>query len=599
MSKRILFYVVVLLFVLAVPDISEAQKSTLQITLTRPGEGELLYSGPGAPYVSVPVSGWVTADHLEQVQIKLEVIQGARVVGSLTGKPNRDGKYTFDVAINDSSPDDHNITECAAGDCHFLSSLGFPAGRSLVRVTATDSTGNKATAEHSIIVDHSGSANVPVQVVIEGENTILKGINLAAQTRLYEWRSRQYIASTDANGRAMFNIEALGQSSTSYIFRLDPIVVDGVQYSSREYARLTLPPGASAAEPVKLFVQASRGQIAATVTAPNRTLQNPLTVYAIELPSGLVHSGKTINGQATLNSLRVGKQLLAVNAEEAASQGLASSSRTIDLTTNPITSTIMPLTSASSRVIRGVVHDSQGSVLPLVWLAPDEQDKSIRTFPATGGFVWANVPSDVHSAWVVAPGYWRRAVALDFDQLDIELTREPGTRTVPWGNGSITVPRESLVQITSNQIVLKRGWLWGKGTSTFTITTPDAEIELSNATFAIESLLDVPSWLYVIEGQAKVTILASASELAMTSGQMLAFGFGVTRPFPVALDNTAVRALHADESIPVRIATDSNQLVRVQDELARRGISIRMLALVLLGLLVAVVFVARRRMLSR
>ena len=599
MSKRILFCVVALLFVLTVPDISEAQKSTLQITLTRPGEGELLYSGPGAPYVSVPVSGWVTADHLEQVQIKLQVIQGARVVGSLTGKPNRDGKFTFDVAINESSPDDHNITECAAGDCHFFSSFGFPAGRSLVRVIATDSTGNKATAEHSVIVDHSGSANVPVQVIVEGENTLLKGINLSAQTRLYEWRSRQYIAPTDANGRAMFNIEALGQSPTSYVFRLDPTVVDGVQYSSREYARLTLPPGASTAEPVKLLVQASRGQIVATVTAPNRTIQNPLTVYAIEFPSGVVRSGKTINGQATLDSLRVGKQLVVVNVEEAASQGLASSSRAIDLATSPITSTILPLAAASSRVVRGVVHDSQGKVLPLVWLVPDEQGKSIRTFPATGGFVWANVPSDVHSAWVVAPGYWRRAVALDFDQLDIELTREPGTRTMPWGNGEIIIPRESLVQVTNNQIVLKRGWLWGKGTGSFTIATPDAEIELSNATFAIESLLDVPSWLYVIDGQAKVKILASNAELAMTSGQMLAFGFGVSRPFPVALDNTAVRALHADESMPVRIATDSDRLVRVQDELARRGISIRILALVFVGLLVAGVFVARRRMVSR
>ncbi len=72
----------------------------------------------------------------------------------------------------------------------------------------------------------------------------------------------------------MFNVEALGQAPTRYVFRLDPIVVDGVQYSSREYAQLTLPPGATTADPVKLVVQALRGQIAVTVTAPNRMFKS-------------------------------------------------------------------------------------------------------------------------------------------------------------------------------------------------------------------------------------------------------------------------------------------------------------------------------------
>ncbi len=283
------------------------------------------------------------------------------------------------------------------------------------------------------------------------------------------------------------------------------------------------------------------------------------------------------------------KHLIAVDAEELASQGLSSPLHTIDLTTQPITSTRIQLTPASARVVRGVVHDSQGNPLPLVWLAPDEQSKSIRTFPGTGEFVWSRVPSDARSLWVVAPGYWRRAVAVDFDRLDIELAREPETQSVSWGNGTITVPPESLAEIAGNRIVLRRGWLWGKGTGTFTITTPDVEIELSTGTFALESLLDAPSWLYIIDGQAKVTLLDSQAEIQVTSGQMVAFGFSVTRPFPVPLDNTAIRALHAEESIPVRIGTNPDQIARLQDELGRRGISFISLAILATALAIIMI----------
>ncbi len=172
MNVRMLVGLVAFTFLLAATtNPSNAQGNALAVTIARPSEGEIIYSGPGAPYVCVPVTGWVTADQIDVtlVQVKLELYQGARTVGSLITKPAKDGKYWFDVAINESSPDDHPVTECAQGMCHIFSSLSFPAGRVLVRVTATDSLGRKSVAERSVLVDHSGSANVPVQIVVDGE----------------------------------------------------------------------------------------------------------------------------------------------------------------------------------------------------------------------------------------------------------------------------------------------------------------------------------------------------------------------------------------------------------------------------------------------
>jgi len=601
MKTRILFGLTALVFWFAVSPVSiHAQENTLKVTIARPGEGEILYNGRDAPYVTVPIMGWVTTDRvdLKLVQVKLEVLQGARTVGSLTTTPAADGKYSFDVAVDEHNPEDHVVSECAAGACHFYAPFGFPAGAVQLRVTATDPAGHQAVADRSIVVEHPGSANVPVQVIIaEESNPAPKGLTITALTRLYEWRERKYIASTDADGRTLFNVEALGQASTRYVFRLDPIVIDGVQYASREPAQLTLPPGASTAEPVKLIVQSLRGQINATVTAQNHTLQNSLTVRAIELPSGMAYTSRTVDGKVALSNLPIAKYLLDVDGAEAASQGLQSQARTIDLTTSPITFTALQLVTASPRLRRGIVRDSEGNPLPLVWLAADEQGKSIRTAPTNGEFVSSGFLASVNSLWVIAPGYFRRSVALDSNRLDIELTREPETRDVSWGTGAITLPPETLATVTGNRLTLRRGWLWGKGTGAFTIATPDAEIELASGKFALESLLDMTSWLYLIDGQAKVTILDDKTETTMTSGQMMAFGFGVTHPIPVALDGNVVRILHAGESSPVRIATDTSPLARAQDELARRGISLKYLSIATVVLIVLIVggLVVRRR----
>lgn len=596
MTGRIIFGALAILFFLGTPSISNAQTSTFRISIVRPGEGETIYTGQGAPYVTVPVTGYVT-DASGAVQVKLELFQNARPEGSLTTTPDKTGKYWFDVAINSNNPDDHPVSECADGVCHILSRLGFPPGHVLVRVTATDSAGHTAIAERNVIVDQSGSANVPVQLITANGAPIPPSLNVTAQTRIYDWRLRQYIASPDANGRVLFNIERLAEAPTRYVFRLDPTIINGTQYFSRTPAQLTLTPTTSINEPVKLMIETRRGQINVMLNAQNKPVATPLSVRAIELPSGRTHTAESTNGNVVLNNLPIGNYLLAIDDEQAARQGLHAPTRTIDLTEQPITSTELSLVPIT-RTLRGVVRDSEGQPLPLGWLAAEEAGKSIRVSPVNGEFVARNFPENGNSLWVIAPGYFRRAVSLDAEYLDVKLTREPNTRLVPWGTGTITLPPETLATANGNVITLQRGWLWGRGTGVFTLTTPYAEIKLTDGTFAIESLLDAPSWLYVVDGTAKVTLSDNSTPIEMNTGEMLAFGNGIEHPEPVALDSNVVRLLHAGGPSPVRIETEPAYLARLQDEFARRGISIKLLTLSIIGLIllgIGVVMMRRQR----
>ena len=61
MNARMLVGLVAFTFLLAATtNPSNAQGNALAVTIARPSEGEIIYSGPGAPYVCVPVTGWVT-----------------------------------------------------------------------------------------------------------------------------------------------------------------------------------------------------------------------------------------------------------------------------------------------------------------------------------------------------------------------------------------------------------------------------------------------------------------------------------------------------------------------------------------------------------
>ncbi len=570
-ARRLAFFLASLLILL--PATAHAQTSTFKVTITRPGEGETLYSPSSGSYTAIPVSGFVSADKtdLTKLSLRLEVLQGGKSAGSLSMSPDDKGTFAFDVGINELPLTDETELErgCDAR-CHSFQRLILPPGQVLLRVVVTDSQGRTASAQRNVIVERSGYAKVPVQVQIAGDpQKKIAGIDITASTRFFDWRARQYSGKTDEAGSATLEIEALQQWPTSYTLILPPTLIGGAIYQSSAPVQVTLPAGAKSFPPVMITAVVKRGQIEGTI---NGQLNKPVTVRAIQLPNGAVHAAQTAQGKFALDNLAIQSYLLTLDDEESTAQGIRAVPTTVDLTTTSAATATLQLAKVSTRVVRGIVRDESGSPLPLAWLALDEQGKGTRTLPSSGEFAWYALPDGARTLWVSAPGYWLRPVAIDSDTLDITLTREPKTRGIPWGNGSITLPAETLATATGNQITVKRGWLWGQGTGAFTLSTAEIDIALNGGRFALETLPEQSSWFYILEGQAEVNTYDG--KIALSAGQMLAFGKGVTHPSPVALDGAAVRALHMDEIAPVRIKTNDAFPARLQDELARWGFSV-------------------------
>ena len=471
-----LILVVITIVVASVND-ARAQTNALTVVITRPGEGETLYSSPTAPFARVPVTGWVSADNFDvaQLQVRLEILQGTKLIGSLTTAPQADGAYSFEVAINSNPLSDlANVEKGCQGTCHALMPFSLPSGVVLLRATVTDPLGKKAIAERRVVVDQSGYADVPVQVVVAdhpGQN--IQGLRVVASTRLYDWRAREYSATTDASGRAVLHLEALGQAPTRYLLRVEARVINGILYVSPTPLPVVFPPGTTIAALIELKVASQYGRIDGTIDPKGlKDLSglNTLTIRAIQVPSGAAFATKTAQGKFSLVDLPIAKYWLVVDEEAVAAQSAQAAPQPIDLTSTSVVSATLQL--APAHVIHGVVRDSDGNPIPLAWVAMDEQGKNIRVSASSGEFVWYGLPTDAHALWITAPGYWRHPVALDSDRLDIMLAREPETRVIPWGNGAITLPPETIATLAGNRLALKRGWVWGKGTACFRSPLP-------------------------------------------------------------------------------------------------------------------------------
>lgn len=566
------FSIVLLILLDIVPGVARAQDSNLKVTITRPGEGETLYASPTSPFASTQITGWVAADDfsVSQIQIRLEILQGTKSFGNSTATPKQDGTFSFDVAINPERPATKSSGEYGCkGDCHAITNVGLPAGPVLLRVSAVDPLGRKATAERSIISEHSGYADVPVQVLVDGDSRqVVEGLHILADTRLYVWRARQYSGSTDSKGQSLIHLEALRQMPTRYLFQIEPMVIGGVLYKSREPVQVIVPPGATQLDPVTLIAMAERGRIDGTLTPSG--LEN-LTIRAIDLSRGASYAAKTMQGKFTFAGLPLSTYLLTVDGAEAESQGVQATPQTVDLTSRPVASMTLALAAASTRTARGIVRDHLGNPLPLAWLAGGDKKVTGRVFPSTGKFSLFGLASDTNSLWVVSPGYYARPVAIGLGELDVALTPLPDTRSIPWGTGTLTLPAQSFATLSGSQLALKRGWVWGHGTGDLVITTPDLSFALQSGSFALEYLPGENSWLYVFDGQVLVTDTLNV-QTVVNAGQMLRYGKGATQPVPVAMDNAVVWALHAGEPSPSALETDPAIPARLRDVVERVGI---------------------------
>jgi hypothetical protein len=551
------------------PDSLAAQSPRLAVTIVNPAERETLYASPDAYLYSVFISGWITTSNPEPtlVQIRLEIFRGSEMIASQTGRASSDGSFSFSVEVNPGATEFNDLhTTCPA--CHFPSDLALPRGRVRLRVIATDPAGTQAVAERNVIVDRSDIATVPVRVIdADSPAHAIANVAVAGSTRLYLWRARYTAGTTDVSGQTQVRVEALSQSSTRYVFRIEPTIVDGVLYQGIESQEIVILPGQARTEPVILRARSRRGEIAGTISS-NET---PRTIFAIDPASGMTYRTQTNRGAFAFHDLPITRYVLTTDP------GL--DFKWIDLTTAPSAqiTTTLDLRNASSRVVRGKISAATGEALPFAWVTTDDESRVTRVTPASGEFVLSAVSANAHALTINAPGYWSQVVAINnATPISVTLDPRPEMRKIARGNGEILLPPETVAELADHRLTLTSGWVWGQHLNAFVIETLNASIAFDSATFAIER---VPgkAWLYVMDGTARVTFDANRLPVTVNAGQMLALDPRIVTPQAAPLDPLVVRALSADERNLLNFTPESSFAARVRDTFNRVSISVAQL----------------------
>jgi hypothetical protein len=321
-------------------------------------------------------------------------------------------------------------------------------------------------------------------------------------------------------------------------------------------------------------VRARRGHITGTLAGISDA---PLTVRAIEANTGASFVTQARANAFVFTDLPVAAYFITLDPAELASRSFAANSAQVDLTTAPLAQTSVTLSarSASSRVVRGTIRTSSGEPVPFAWLALAEAPMA-RTNPATGEFVLYDVPADARTLRVIAPGFWSQRIALVNDSpVSITLVPRNTLRSMPWGEGALWIPPETLTEFIGGHLIVTHGWAWGRGTGDFALEAAGATIRFENARVAIERQAE-RAWVYMLEGKATVAFDA-AHPSTVTAGQMLVIDARSKNLGAVAIEPLAIHALTAGLATSSEFVTEPTFDARVSEWLAQFGISIAQL----------------------
>jgi hypothetical protein len=584
LSRLICAYLAVIGLVTSGARPARSQGSELGISITRPSEGETFYAGRTTWVYSASIAGWVTSSAYDpaQIDVQLEILQASELLSSLTTQPLADGSFSFDVTVNPQGIQEGTLNrEQECGICHHHGEASLPQGPTLLRVTATDPAGRQAVAERNIVVDRSGTATVPVRVVLANDpQKPVANLRVTGSTWLYMWRARSAFDFTDASGQGVVRVEALSEAPTKYLFQVAPAIVDGVRYTSIEPVEVTLPPGAITAPPVTLKVRAQTGQIFGDLNTGTPARILPLPIWAIRPLNGATYRVQTsAEGTFSFSDLPIDAYLITADLPALAAQGFSSGVQTIDLSQSLAVSITMELTPSTGSQLQGSVRDLEGSALPFAWVKIEKADLVRSVVPGTGAYALLGLPSEPHTMLVAAPGFYSQAHVATPSRppaadVSFKLVQRPQTQRVPWGSGELTIPPESRASVEGHQITLDHGWIWGKGGATppLTIATAEAEITLQDGEFALEYLAGQTPWLYVMDGHALVRWNNAAEPVTVRGGEMLALTRDL-RPVPLLTDPTLATALHTVTEPPVPLTWEPSFGAQLRDRLAQRGIS--------------------------
>lgn len=547
------------------------------VTIANYGNGEYLYSR-GDVVSRAPLSGHVyyPEGDVTSVNVQLEITGGGHFE-VLHTTPNEDGVYRFDLSLSPqgaepsdlSSSDGWRRSECLS--CHdkvLKLYPSLPQGNVKLTITATTPNGEEAVDVRWITVDESSTAIIPVEVIRE-DGQFISNIPVEASTFLYEWRGRSFLSTSDASGRASLQVEALSQYPTTYQISVPPTVIDGMLYESKESIEIVLPPGAITAPLVTVHVQAAQGEIHGQVSG----LSSPIVIKAISLPGGATHVVTTSpQGIFTFSDLPVGQYLVVADLQALAKQGLTLRPKSIDLAQSLSVEANLTPRSLEGSSMHGKVTDESGTSLPFAWIKRGSQIGKVD--PASGTYTLFGIFSNEATAIISAPGYYSEAHHVDpATNLDFSLIRRPETMLIPWGDGTVVIPPETVAVVKGQTINFEQGWIWGAGESAepLVINWNDMRITTTGARFALERSPAQSTWLYVMDGEASIQQGSATSPMIVRAGEMVLLD-PAQRYQPYPYDATVVQALHMQEAPVLNLVWQPSLSAQIRDRLAQAGV---------------------------
>jgi hypothetical protein len=596
-------FAILLCFLLINSANAQAQSSPLSLEIASPGEGETFYAGPSSLMYSMKVKGYLTSAQadfdLQQVDLKLEVWQGEQLVDEVHTRSDPVGYFTYSLAVNpDGStaifpPEYQPFCET----CHIASDHALRAGQVRLRVVASAPSGASATAERRIIVDRSTMTSLQVRVVLADDpQQGVANIPVRASARLYQWRGRSFLGTSNVEGLAVIPLERLSEAPTHYIARVDPVVVDGKRYASTGSVEVVLEPDFGESPQLTLQLTAEYGSIYAQVSDAQGRLIDGLPLKLVHLPDGnILQNLVSRQGTCHVENMPIERYLLLAGGPAASGGEWASGILPVDLTEN-IHASVSLVMSAAETGMQGTLTGVDQNPLPFAWVQAEKNQLVQAVDPASGSFYLTGLQIEKDTLLLSAPGYYSTAVVdvVGKSQTPIELKLRPDTQSFSWGQGALLVPSESVIESEPSRLLLRRGWLFGAGTGSLPVTlaADDLQIRVKDGRFALEYLPGESSWFFLFSGQASITQLGKPASLTLEGGQMLRFDVDDTLQ-PANYDSQVIAALRDLNRQEISLAWEPTASARLRNELARLGIGMiqAVTYLAYLGILMAVLVV--------
>ncbi len=569
----------------AVSDVSGVPLNgeDLAVVINSPGNGETLYV-KGDFMVPEKIIGMVFhADDatLPKIKVQLDILSDGQKFASLTTYPSESGAFSFSVINNPGKkPPEFNapvpgIPTCRTCHDRSINTVGLPEGDIRFIVTATMPGGEQASDERWLRVDLSGKAAVPVRIIDDVTGEPIPDLMVQASTVLYEWRARTTETPSDEGGNILLNLESLSEWPTEYNLNIPAQVVNGLQYTSDNSAKVMLEPGKTSYPVVTLTAHAQTGRISGKVEGEELPAElNGIKIWAVRQPGGPAYQAiLSADGSFVFEDMPIDQYLIFGEPFSLAQGNISNLGQSVDLSESPQATVSLKL--MKSLQISGRITSQDGSLVPFAWITAGEEAQAVQMNTSSGKYLISELPVNANYLTIYAPGYYSLSMPVPADGsiLDFQLVPRPGTRIIPWGDGKVTLSPETSAAVTDHDIELEYGWLWGEGgdTQPVRIHSSGMDLSITSGEFALESPANGTAWLFLFKGSAQVMFDDRSGPTVVKSGEMLALVEGA-KPLPI--NDAAEFGFHPTlGEAPIPEITEPSLKAQLEDRLVKAGIN--------------------------